>query len=221
MNKTEYLNLVTYRNSMKEKYMKFVDLILDQPLGSASVTDSILFAFDLNNACGTNLDIIGDLVGVDRLLPFVPTVGTREMNDDEYRMMIRLKIARNIWDGRNEYIKTIYNEIFPQLNITYVDNQDMTITLNATGSFEYRQLEIFSVSGCLLIPAGVGYNVNFVDEGVEYKLYVAISPHGELIVDKMLAKDELPSSTVSWATLRENMNWDTVEDHTWGNLGGE
>ena len=218
MNKTAYLNLVTYRNSLKEKYMAFVDLILDQPLGSASVTDSILFAFDLNNACGKNLDIIGDLVGVDRLLPFVPTTGTREMNDDEYRMLIRLKIARNVWDGRNEYIKTIYNEIFPALNITYMDNQDMTITLTATGVFEYRQLEIFTASGYILVPAGVGYTVVFRDEGVEFKLYVKVAQHGELIIDRMIARTEVPTATVNWAYLKENRSWDDLKNIGWGDL---
>lgn len=218
MNKTAYLNLVTYRNSLKEKYMAFMDLILDQPMGSASVTDSILFAFDLDNACGKNLDIIGDLVGVDRLLPFVPTTGTREMNDDEYRMLIRLKIARNVWDGRNEYIKTIYNEIFPALNITYMDNQDMTITLTATGVFEYRQLEIFTASGYILVPAGVGYTVIFRDEGVEFKLYVKIAQHGELIIDRMIARTEVPTATVNWAFLKENRSWDDLKDIDWGDL---
>ena len=61
MEKQAYLNLVTYRNSTKEKYMKFVDMILEYPISLGAVTDSFLFAFDLENAAGVNLDTIGDV----------------------------------------------------------------------------------------------------------------------------------------------------------------
>ena len=217
MNKTSYLNLVTYRNSMKEKYMAFVDLILDQPLGSAAVTDSILYAFDLDNACGVNLDIIGAIVGMDRLLPFAPTLGTREMNDDEYRLMIRMKIARNTWDGRNETVLPIYRELFPQMNFAYEDNQDCTVTFTVTGNFDYREIEIIMRTDCMLVPAGVGYNVEQIDNGTTFRLYAAVTPHGELVIDRVEASEYAPITSLSWAQL-SNMSWGSVSENNWGDL---
>ena len=214
MDLTSYENLVTYRHLLKEKYMKFVRLLLEQPLGSASVTDSFLYAFNLFNARGVNLDVIGELVGVNRLLNFTPTVGTRLMNDDEYRMLIRLKIARNVWDGRNESIQEIYDSIFPELNIKYIDNQDMTITITTTGNFRFREYEIFSVSGYLLIPAGVGYKVEIRDESGNVVLYTAVAQYGEQIVDRAVLTGTIPGT---WGYL-ESKKWEDFENLTWEEL---
>ena len=184
MDLTSYESLVTYRNSLKPKYMEFLRTILEHPVSMAAVTDSFLYAFDLDNAAGVNLDTIGALIGMNRLLPFVPTTGTREMNDDEYRSMIRLKIARNVWDGRNADVNNIYRSIFPELNIKYVDNQDMTVTIHFTGVFGFRTAEIMAVSGILLVPAGVGYTVEIYEDGAETTLYAAVAQHGEIMYDR-------------------------------------
>ena len=231
MDLLSYENLVTYRNSLKIKYMDFLRLILDLPVSQAAVTDSILFAFDLDNAVGVNLDTIGELVGVKRLLPFVPTTGTREMSDDEYRMLIRLKIARNVWDGRNEPILGIYRSIFPELNIAYTDNQDMTITLTASGVFEEREAEILAASGYILVPAGVGYNVITYGGETSFKLYVGVAQHGELIIDRVQmgqrtwqdALDEFltwgNAKTVSWGDFMYGAAIETA-GVTWGDIKG-
>jgi len=213
MDLLSYENLVTSRNSMKEKYMEFVRLILNLPLSLSAVTDSILFAFDLDNAVGVNLDTIGELVGAKRLLPFVPTTGTREMSDDEYRMMIKLKIARNVWDGRNEPILGIYREIFPELNMAYTDNQDMTITLTASGVFEEREAEILAASGYILVPAGVGYNVVTYGGETSFKLYVTVAQHGELIIDRVQMGQR------TWEdALNEFLSWGDVKTVSWGDF---
>lgn len=213
MNSTPYENLVTYRNSLKPKYMAFLRMILEYPLGLGAATDSTTFAFDLENAAGVNLDTIGALVGVDRLLPFVPTVGTREMNDTEYRMLIKLKIARNVWDGRNEPILNIYRSIFPSLNITYMDNQDMTVTLTATGTFDFREAEILAASGYILVPAGVGYTVVTYGGGSEVRLYTAVSHHGELLVDRVV------THLRTWNfPIAKSLTWEDIKKMTWGEL---
>lgn len=244
MDLMSYESLVTYRNSTKPKYMDFLRLILEHPVGLAAATDSILYAFDIGNASGQNLDIIGDLVGIDRLLPFVPSVGSREMNDEEYRMMIRLKIARNSWDGRNEPILGIYKEVFQNTNILYKDNQDMTISLTWVGTFDYRQAEILIASGLVLVPAGVGFNVTFIGGDTSMRMYVGVAQHGEVIIDRVMlgqrtwqdALDEfltwnkvrevtwsefmygveIPTGGVDWGDLKNtNTQWGTVATHKW------
>ena len=213
MDINSYENLVTYRNSLKQKYMEFVRLVLEHPVGLAAATDSFLYAFDLDNAVGVNLDTLGALVGMDRLLPFVPTVGSRELNDSEYRLMIRLKIARNVWDGRNETISDVYQRLFPELNIQYIDNQDMTITVKASGSFNFRTAELLAASGLVLVPAGVGYNVVTYGGGTEFRLYVGTGQHGELIIDRI----EIRYRT--WAeVLAAGMTWEDVKGMTWSEL---
>ena len=206
---------------MKAKYMSFVDLILDQPLSGAAVTDSMLFAFNLDNACGVNLDILGDLVGISRLLSFVPDVGTREMNDDEYRVMIRLKIARNVWDGRNETIAGIYRKIFPDMNIAYIDNQDQTITMRVTGNFNWRILDILQKSGYILVPAGVRVNIIPEETDVEIHMYADVVEHGITVIDHVtIDGGGTPPPVVvvrTWGQVKDVLQtWGAVNDKQWG-----
>lgn len=214
MNVNDYLDLVPYRNSLKEKYMAFVRLILTHTLGLAAATESTLYAFDLSNAVGVNLDTIGELVGMPRLLPYKPTIGSRLLSDSEYRMMIRLKIARNVWDGRNETVQPIYNEVFPQFLVEYTDNYDMTVTLVIRGGIEgySREKELLELSGALLVPAGVRCNINNVVEDTEYKLYIGTAVTGEKSVQ--FANVGYGST---WGELKESY-WEEVKERTWFDL---
>ena len=220
-----YLDLITSRNSTKPKYMDFVETILDHPIEMGAVTDSFLFAFDIENAAGVQLDTIGTLVGVSRLLNFIPTLGNREMNDDEYRMMIKLKIARNIWDGRNDPILSIYQEIFPRLNINYIDNQNMTITLYAQGEFTVRESEILASSGLILVPAGVGFTVVTYGGETGIIVYSGVNGFGEITVDKAHVKSRKwgwfvshsQMGSTAWIELLDEW-WSDLERLLWENL---
>lgn len=214
MEKQAYLNLVTYRNSTKEKYMKFVDMILEYPISLGAVTDSFLFAFDLENAAGVNLDTIGALVGVDRLLPYRPSLDySRLLDDDEYRTMIRLKIARNVWDGRNEEVESIYRRLFPDLNVEYTDNQDCTIKLKFSGNTYSRETELLMNSGSMLVPAGVRANVEVEGGTINNAIYIGSE------IGSMLISEELIATYNTWGSLkRRRWRWGELTGITWGSL---
>ena len=213
VNISNYENLVTYRHSLKPKYMAFVRLILSHLLALGATVDSILFAFDLDNAAGVNLDTIGEIVGMNRLLPYVPTSGTRILTDDEYRMLIRLKIARNAWDGRNERVQEIYRTVFPTLAIEYTDNQDMTVTLTVKGGVYNREAEIMTLSGALLVPAGVGYRVVIEAENTSYTIYTGVTAGGERLSDVA----DIGART-TWGDVLDAETWETIREKTWLDL---
>jgi hypothetical protein len=53
--------------------------------------DSFPAEFDLDEATGHRLDLIGKIVGLSRVLPVVAT----SLTDDEYRFLLKAKIAKN------------------------------------------------------------------------------------------------------------------------------
>lgn len=191
-----YLLLVPSENSNKEKFMKLLESIL-QPVAEEGVAvESMGDAFDLDNAAGDQLDVIGELVGVSRLLPYAPSaplvvdnenVYTREMTDEEYKLAIRLKIARNEWDGINESARKIYDTLFSgDTKVTFTDNQDSTITVNIMGDFTVRQAEILNATGFLLIPAGVGKTVNVIGGSVQMEEFFDMSVTGVEWIDSVV-----------------------------------
>ena len=103
----KYLNIITSEHRMKEKYISFVSLILKPLFDAAECISNNEYFFDLEFAIGDQLDIIGEIIGVERRVDFVLDDGTQDLNDDDYRFLIKATIARNHWDGSRENIYEI------------------------------------------------------------------------------------------------------------------
>jgi len=169
-----YLNLIPTNNFRKPKYMGFVDAVLTHMISLGCTSESIKNAFDVKNAAGDQLDIIGELVGVKRVLSVVPSVGSSELDDDEYRLAISLKVAKNEWDGTNEGMVKAYKEVLgDQYNISVVDNQDMSISVNFGSDLSMRSAEILANNHLLLIPAGVRCRIVIYSDDVPSVDYIA------------------------------------------------
>jgi hypothetical protein len=82
----------------------------------------------VETAVGPQLDIIGEIVGMSRTLPFEPTDGSSPLLEDEfYRQLIKAKIALNHWDGKLQSIEEAWREIFPD---TYTDISATQVAIN-------------------------------------------------------------------------------------------
>ena len=179
MNVNEYLDLKPSENYQKPLYMRFVEAVLQNVILLSVVNDSIYTAFDIDNAAGNQLDIIGELVGLNRLLSYVPVNGTRQMDDDEYRLALKLKIARNEWDGKNGSIEGIYEDIFREdVHVYYKDEQDCSVTYSIVGSLTTREAEILNATNVLLVPAGVGKTIEVVSDEVHSDVWVGTFIYG-------------------------------------------
>lgn len=192
MDINKYLNLIPTNNSRCPHYMQYVESILRNMILLGNTNDSLNGeSFDITNAAGNQLDIIGRLVGADRILPFVPLTGTREMNDEEFRLVILMKIFRNEWDGTSERAVEIYNSAFKNVaDIEFYDDGDCHVTINLRVSGETRFAEILNSSNTLLVPAGVGMTVNVIDSMVSVDFYGCISPVGELLRQDAIIYDD-------------------------------
>ena len=132
-----YFSLITplYRN--KSNFMDWLEASLE-PIPYAEWCVALLNnAFDLDQAVGTQLDVLGTIAGVSRNVSFTPTDGSSPtLSDDMYRKLIKCKIAKNQWDGKIESLQPVWQEVEPGAKIMLVDNQDMTMTVSVFGTLD-------------------------------------------------------------------------------------
>jgi Protein of unknown function (DUF2612) len=183
MRTDDYVALVT---SEHRGAILFQAVVRAMTQGLADGTDALkalLGLYDLDFAIGDQLDTIGLWVGITRRVPvpitdvyftwdgtvatgwgqgqwkgpFDPGTGIVELGDSDFRLMIRAKIAANMWDGSAQQLSEILVNLFGTAgNVTFIDNQNGTYRIN------YDTQELSAVQQALLIndflllrPAGI------------------------------------------------------------------
>lgn len=110
------------------------------------------------------LDIIGLIVGLPRIVNFIPTGGVSPILDDEtYRLALKAKIAANHWDGRIGSLQEIWRSLFFGGTIGIIDNQDMTMAISTTGTFTSIIQDLIDNGYIVPIPQAVGFNIETPD----------------------------------------------------------
>lgn len=154
----KYTGLITSQHANKPKFMAIVAGVTQLFVDLQAVLSSIPASYDLDDAIGDQLDVVGEWVGISRKIstplavyfsfdtarlgfdqgswrgPYDPDTGLVSLDDDTYRLLIRAKIGANSWDGTLGTSSAILNSIFG--GDTYVfmqDNGDMTITFGVAG----------------------------------------------------------------------------------------
>ena len=97
-----YLNRITSEHKNKPKFMELVKARLEPFIDLCELLEDIDKSFDLDTASGAQLDIIGQYVGVSRLLDFQPNSADSLLPDAYYRMLLKARISLNNWDGSIE-----------------------------------------------------------------------------------------------------------------------
>lgn len=177
---TKYKKLIPTANRQKPKFSTTVDLITDPLLKiQHSITPP---DFDIDTAVGAQLNIIGEWVGVSRFIT-VPlfiffSFDTRnqgfddgiwhgkydsdkelkELDDNNYRILLKAKIAANHWNGTNETLPEIYKRIFENTGtrVFHIDHFDMSMSIYFVGEVLNPVLKSIILNGYLSIkPVGV------------------------------------------------------------------
>lgn len=155
---SKYTEKVTNYHAKKPRYIQHVDLIT-RPLSDASgVMKDMIRKFDIDNAEGDQLDIVGVWIGRNRNVttpitnvyfswdteglgwgqgnwqgPYDPDNGFTSLSDDVYRLVLKAQIAINQWDGTVGDLENLMEQIFygTGIEMQIIDNMDMSITVNA------------------------------------------------------------------------------------------
>jgi hypothetical protein len=155
----EYLQMIPSQYQKSTKFLSWLSVNLQILIDANNCLASMPAAFDLDNAVGTQLDILGIYLGQNRTLPFNPTDGSSPTLDDAtYRQILKLRTMTNYWDGSLHSIYKAWNAIFTGATLTIIDNKDMTATVTITGEISQIILDMAQNDMLLPRPEGVAYN---------------------------------------------------------------
>lgn len=158
----EYRKLLTSEYKTKPKLTSWLLWLLSEGVSYRSMFLEFLDAFYLDSAVGLQLDVIGKIVGVERLLSFYPSGGESPlMNDETYRMVIKSKIIQNTWKGTLDELYEAWAVLFPDVRYFQIqDLQDMTYNVVIMGAF--TQLERELIANGYIIPKPEGVRINLL-----------------------------------------------------------
>jgi len=155
-----YKNLITSEHKIKSNFIDWLSEILTMIDGSINVSEDITIQFDIDTAIGVQLNIIGELVGVSRILKFQPISGNPVLDDETYRFLIKAKIAQNNYDGTINGMYTIWENSVGEPKIKIHDNQDMSFVVIFQSPVYNSLLSELAING-YLIPKPSGVNISF------------------------------------------------------------
>ena len=156
-----YRRLLTSEYKTRPRLTSWLLWLLSEGLTYKNTVQEFLDAFNLDTAVGVQLDIIGRIVGVDRLLSFHPVSGDSPlMNDSTYRMIIKAKIIQNTWKGTLDELYEAWAVLFPEVRYFQIqDLQDMTYNVVIMGAFTPLERELIANGYIIPKPEGVRINL--------------------------------------------------------------
>ena len=167
-----YRRLLTSKYKTRPKLTSWLLWLLSEGLTYRNTLGEFIEAFQLDTAVGAQLDIIGRIVGVDRLLSFYPIGGESPLMDDEtYRMVIKAKIIQNCWKGTLEELYEQWNVLFPDIKIQIQDMQYMTFNVVIVGAFTSLMRELILNGYIVPKPEGVRINLMTITDTTGLPLF--------------------------------------------------
>lgn len=155
--KTYYLDKIPSMNRGQPSFTEMLSALLEPVVKAGSAADALPQNFDIDQAVGAQLDQVGLWVGLLRQLPvpltdtyfsfdseglgfdegvwwaaFDPETETVSLPDDVYRVMLKLKVRCNYWDGSLEGMQSLWQAFL-------TDNQALTGAPTALGFVQDNQ----------------------------------------------------------------------------------
>lgn len=170
---SDYLNIITSEHRDKPKYMATVERVLgyldDMYLFLGQINDVV----DIESSVGKQLDLIGEYVNVGRVLPFSPEEGySQTLNDDDYRFLIKARILWNTWDGTVEGLESIWSQMFPNILLYHVQQDQMTEVFYILFD-DSNNIKIQMILNDMILPrpTGVRYLINILGFSSDLPLF--------------------------------------------------
>lgn len=166
-----YLDNITSQHRDKPKFISWLSKSLTIVDHAYSTIKSIDINFDIDNAIGNQLDTLGTIIGRKRLLTFQPLNGHDPMMDDDtYRLVLKAKVAMNMWDGTVPQIYEIWGNIFKDIGLQIQDNQDMSFNAYITGYVNQIRQDL--IQHGYIVPKPEGVRVNYIGKSlIDFKPY--------------------------------------------------
>ena len=140
MNLDDYLSLFPGSTREKPRLMAVASAVLQQAVDLQAVVGELNAAFAPATALGTQLDALGESLGLSRL----DTTAGAAATDEVYRDFIRKKLIRWGWDGTNKTVPGIAEQI--KTGSVEKDNQNGTVTVTGAGMQPAAVKDIYPVT---------------------------------------------------------------------------
>lgn len=155
-----YRRLLTSQYKTRPRLTSWLLWLLSEGLTFGSTLAEFVEAFNLDTAVGAQLDTIGHIVGVNRLLNFYPAGGESPVMDDEtYRLVIKARIVQDFWKGNLDELYAAWSVLFPDVILQIQDQQDMTYNVVIMGAFTSLMRELIANGYIVPKPEGVRINL--------------------------------------------------------------
>ncbi|OHW63057.1 hypothetical protein EUAN_08410 [Andreesenia angusta] len=170
----KYLDNITSQHRDRPKFISWLSKSLTIIDHAYLATKSIDINFDIDNAIGQQLDLLGIIIGRERTLTFQPLNGHDPVLDDEtYRLVLKTKVAINMWDGTIPHIYEIWENIFSDIGLQIEDNQDMSFNAYVTGYVNQIRQDL--IQHGYIVPKPEGVKVNYIGKSiVDFKCYSGV-----------------------------------------------
>ena len=141
MHLDDYLSLFPGSTREKARFMSLAGAVLQQVIDLQATVEELNAAFSPATAQGTQLDALGESLGLSRL----DTSAGAAVMDEVYRDFIRKKLIRWGWDGTNKTVPGITEQL--QAGSVENDNRNGTVTVTGAGTQPAAVKEIYPVTG--------------------------------------------------------------------------
>ena len=137
----DYLSLFPGSTREKSRFMSLAGAVLQQVIDLQATVEELNAAFSPATAQGTQLDALGESLGLSRL----DTSAGAAATDEVYRDFIRKKLIRWGWDGTNKTVPEITEKL--QAGSVENDNQNGTVTVTGAGTQPAAVKDLYPVTG--------------------------------------------------------------------------
>lgn len=171
-----YVNSITSEHRDKPNFIAWLSSNLNIIDGVYNLLSDMDSNFDIDNAIGVQLDVLGIIAGRSRTLNFQPMNGYDPvLGDADYRLVLKAKIAMNNWQGTIPQMYEIWANIFDDIELELADNQDMSFTAYILGYV--NQVRQSLIQNQYIVPKPEGVAVTYVG-----KSPVPFAPYSGMIV---------------------------------------
>ena len=141
MHLDDYLSLFPGSTREKARFMSLAGAVLQQVIDLQATVEELNAAFSPATAQGTQLDALGESLGLSRL----DTSAGAAATDEVYRDFIRKKLIRWGWDGTNKTVPGITEQL--QAGSMENDKQNGTVTVTGAGTQPAAVKDLYPVTG--------------------------------------------------------------------------
>lgn len=156
-----YLALIASQHRQQPKYLAATTVILQGMADARAIAKALPSLFDLDNAVGDQLDTCGKWIGKTRTLnepianvyfswdtpdvgwdqgvwhtPGDPTSTVVSLPDTQYRTLLKVWAAGNLWDGTTPGAYAVWDPVFVPMgfHLEINDHADMTMEMYMVGT---------------------------------------------------------------------------------------